>query len=42
VLHLAEGGRCKPVVEVLGGAVRYEAIRVVMAHRETGEGGASP
>jgi len=37
-LRLAEGGRCKPVFEALGGAVSYEAIRVVMAHRETGEG----
>ena len=44
VLLLAEGGRCKPVFEALGGAVSYEAIRVVMAHREAGEGraGAGP
>jgi hypothetical protein len=40
VLHLAEGARCKPVFEALGGAVSYAAIRVVMAHREVGEGGA--
>jgi hypothetical protein len=40
-LHLAEGGRSKPVFEALGGAVSYEAIRVVLAHRETGEGLAS-
>ncbi|MCA8965445.1 MAG: helix-turn-helix domain-containing protein [Planctomycetes bacterium] len=33
VLDAAEGGRLKPVFEALGGAVDYETIRLVAAHR---------
>ena len=30
-LHLAEGGRMKPVFDALGGAVGYDSIRIIAA-----------
>jgi ATP-dependent DNA helicase RecQ len=41
VLDASDDGRLKPVFDALGGAVPYEAIRIVVAHRSADAGSAA-